>query len=267
MIKDQSPAVIGMNKEEAPLRDGLAFYLLLGLLYIYFADSAYRIYYLFEWLGSFALTQSGRLYALAASMIMAWVLYAGGIVAACRFYRLSASELGWLIPQGLMRGHVLSGAFLGLLTYLLNTWLVTGVLFFLQNGSARALFSSRWAFSGFSGLSDAFYLFSTLNIILLAPVMEELAFRGVMFTMLSRRLGAHTGLIIASALFSLTHLTINKVFLSGNETSWAVNQFAYHFIGGVVYNLLYIRTRSLAAPISAHITYNFVASFLPRAIA
>lgn len=255
-----------MNKEAAPFRDGLVFYLLLGLLYTYFADSAYRNYYFFEWFKSFTLTQTGRLYALAASMLIAWVFYAGGIVAACRFYRLSASGLGWRVPQEAMRVHVLSGAFLGLLTFLLNTWLVTSVLYFLQNGSARALFSSRWAFSGFSGLSDSFYLLSTLNIILLVPVMEELAFRGVIFTVLSRRLGVRTGLIITSALFSLTHLTINKVFLSGNETSWAVNQLAYHFVGGVVYNWLYIRSRSLAAPISAHITYNFAASFLPRAI-
>lgn len=247
-------------------RGGASFYLLLGLLYVFFDDSVYRHYYSYIWFGGNSPSLLSNTAALLGSMLVSWGLYAGGIYALCSMYGLSKMDLGLRKPVEPVGAHIASGAFLGVLVYVLNVWLVTGVLFLLQQGSPRALYAFHWSFPGLSAVPTLFAALSLLSVIAVAPVMEELVFRGAMFTLLSRRVGSRWAVLATSALFSLTHLTVNKVFLSGNDPWWGVNQFLYHFFGGLLYNILYIRSRSLAAPVSAHVAYNICANFMIRTI-
>jgi membrane protease YdiL (CAAX protease family) len=83
---------------------------------------------------------------------------------------------------------------------------------------------------------------------LLTPVAEELVFRGVLFRKWRRTLGPVKGLLLSSALFGVVH--------GGSMLPVAV--------AGLSLSLLYTSTRSLWAPILAHILNNcfFVASAL-----
>jgi len=75
---------------------------------------------------------------------------------------------------------------------------------------------------------------------LLAPVAEELVFRGVLFRKWRRTLGPVKGLLLSSALFGVIH--------GGTMLSVAV--------GGLSFALLYTSTRTIWAPIVAHILNN-----------
>jgi membrane protease YdiL (CAAX protease family) len=254
-----------INGYPAPLRGG-AFYLLLGLLYIFFADGVYRQYYSYIWFGGNGPSLARNTVALLGSMAVSWGVYAVGLLALCRLFGLSKSDLGLKKPAEHIGTHIASGAFLGVLVYTLNVWFVTGVLYLVQQGSPRAFYAFHWSFPGLSAVPNLFAVLSLLNVIVVAPVMEELTFRGGVYTLLSRRIGVRWSVLATSALFSLTHLTINKVFFSGNDPSWVINQFVYHFLGGLLYNILFIRSRSLVAPVSAHIAYNFCVNFMVRTL-
>jgi membrane protease YdiL (CAAX protease family) len=78
---------------------------------------------------------------------------------------------------------------------------------------------------------------------LLAPVVEELVFRGFLFTRWARRFGLVRGLAFSALLFGLLHLSLQPL-----------GALTLGFMAG----LLYLRTRSLWSPIVAHLTNNLI---------
>jgi membrane protease YdiL (CAAX protease family) len=76
---------------------------------------------------------------------------------------------------------------------------------------------------------------------ILAPIVEELVFRGIIFQRWAYRWGTRTGAIASSALFALGH-----------------GEWFGHFLFGMVMALLYLRTRRLWVPIVAHGINNLV---------
>lgn len=96
----------------------------------------------------------------------------------------------------------------------------------------------RMASSGVGGIIDIANL--VVFGALLAPVAEELVFRGVLFRKWRRTLGPVKGLLLSSALFGVIH--------GGTMLPVAV--------AGLSSALLYTSTRALWAPIIAHILNN-----------
>lgn len=89
------------------------------------------------------------------------------------------------------------------------------------------------------GLEQTFaWVLLSLDIILLAPLKEELLMRGILFGWLRRRVGIRRGMVLCALLFSLLHLNL----LGG---------LAF-FVSGLVFALLYERTGSLAPCMIAH---------------
>ena len=84
-------------------------------------------------------------------------------------------------------------------------------------------------------------------ISLLAPVLEELLFRGVIFLMLLRLVGKWGALGLSSALFSLMH------FIS---TPFGIIHFAWLLFAGLLFGYTLIRTRRLLASILFHAMWN-----------
>lgn len=78
----------------------------------------------------------------------------------------------------------------------------------------------------------------------LVPVMEEFAFRGVLFSRL-RRHGKGFAIVGSALLFSLAHLDFSSV--------------VFAFIAGLVFGFLYERTRNLWVTIFIHVINNGVA--------
>lgn len=86
-----------------------------------------------------------------------------------------------------------------------------------------------------------------LFVVLLAPVVEEIVFRGLIYTRLRRALPRIAALLLASLLFGLLH----------EHPVW----IAYTFVLGLLLNLIFDWYGSLLAPICLHLAFNG-ASFL-----
>lgn len=78
----------------------------------------------------------------------------------------------------------------------------------------------------------------------LAPLFEEVLFRGVLLPVLAKRLRLSLAIVIVSCLFALVH--------------WNIASFVPLFVLSVSFCLVYIYTESLLAPIVMHSLFNLV---------
>ncbi len=88
---------------------------------------------------------------------------------------------------------------------------------------------------------------SLLATVLLAPVCEEMIFRGAIFHTLDKAFSTASSVLITAFLFGLIHL--NPV------------QSTYAFVLGIVLNLVCIRFNSLWASILCHICFNLIGGY------
>lgn len=88
-------------------------------------------------------------------------------------------------------------------------------------------------------------LLLTFGALLLAPVMEEVLFRGILFRGLTSSYSAKKAVIISAIIFALLHL--NPV------------QLLPAFLLGLFFGFLYMKTNSLGLVILLHFTANFTA--------
>ena len=89
-------------------------------------------------------------------------------------------------------------------------------------------------------------VFATLGIAVLAPICEEIFFRGVMFGSLRRWKGVWVAATITAIAFSAAHLEFAPVI------------FADRLIAGFVWSLVYARTGRLLPGMMAHAANNAV---------
>lgn len=84
--------------------------------------------------------------------------------------------------------------------------------------------------------------------VFVAPFLEELTFRGLVFTRFCRGMPAPAAVILASTLFGALHGTL----------LWA----AYAFVGGVAMTLVFMKYRSLWASMLLHCVFNIFGGFV-----
>jgi hypothetical protein len=82
---------------------------------------------------------------------------------------------------------------------------------------------------------------------LVGPVFEELVFRGFIYPLLARALGAWPGIVLTAAAFGVLH---------GPEYLWSWQHVLAVGIAGVVFGIARYRTGSTAAAALMHIGYN-----------
>jgi membrane protease YdiL (CAAX protease family) len=98
---------------------------------------------------------------------------------------------------------------------------------------------------------------------------EELAFRGLVLTLLGRRYGVLSGTLLSSGLFGLWHIGASLgggpanaaiVGVVGGDAAGTVTRViatvVFTTLGGVVLCWLRLRSNSLLAPVLAHWTVN-----------
>lgn len=102
-------------------------------------------------------------------------------------------------------------------------------------------------------LSGPALLLTILAACLLAPLLEEITFRGVLFQAIGRRSGWITGLLLSSAIFAVVHLEV-ILPLQVESIVFGVALFAV----GAVFALVFHYSRSLVAAMVAHATFNGV---------
>jgi hypothetical protein len=130
-------------------------------------------------------------------------------------------------------------------------------LLFFVSGSIFAFaveFASRWLpipkslpmDKMFSDTSGA-YLMAVFGVTL-APLLEELFFRGMLYPLVRRRLGVVVGVLLTAGAFASIH---------GTQLGYAWGPLLSIFVVGVVFTLVRERTDSVAASFLMHCGYNF----------
>jgi membrane protease YdiL (CAAX protease family) len=182
-----------------------------------------------------ALTSAMTLLAGALSMVVVLVLGAG------RNARALPEATGgpaWN-PKALAAALILP---FGLFAF--NTVLAQGLM--RAFGPARAINTGIAGLLGQGAWSVAIFI---LYMCVVAPVLEELFFRGFLLSGMRGRLGTAPAILFTATLFALIHLNPTQV-VSG-------------FFLGLVLGALAARTRNLRYPILLHALYNCMSLVFP----
>ena len=112
------------------------------------------------------------------------------------------------------------------------------------------LISALDIFIGFGDpnwVPSSVWILDSITAIIFAPIVEELAFRGVLFNRLKIRTGIVPAMIISSFIFAIGHEP-------GGITS--------AFLFGVCMCILYLKTDNILIPMSVHFINNVVATIM-----
>ncbi len=114
---------------------------------------------------------------------------------------------------------------------------------------------------GFDSAKGLDLIFVFLTLVVLPPVVEEILFRGFLFSRLRDQIGLHAAAIATSSIFALAHTE----FLGDNPLNWiaALDTFVFSFF--LIF--LYVKSKSLWPSIFLHAIKNclaFVLLFLIR---
>lgn len=109
-----------------------------------------------------------------------------------------------------------------------------------QNGSAI-----KETVANLTGIS--YFVTRILYGSLIAPIVEELVFRGLLMTALSKFKKYYIDVIISSTLFSLIHVL---------QYGWVLTDFIVYAGAGFLFCMLFRYTRSVCWPIALHILWN-----------
>lgn len=160
------------------------------------------------------------------------------LLAAGRPYR---RLLGPTRPTGLMWAIGLgTGVITLIVTYAVNA------IFVLSFGDGEAVEQQVLDIALTGGLATALAI---LLAVVIAPVTEEIIFRGVLFRALSDKLGMWPGAVLSAAVFAVIHFEVlfsQPLALMGLFTVGLLLAVAYH------------RTGSLVVPIVGHAVFNGV---------
>ena len=162
------------------------------------------------------------------------------VIAVYRLRRKPMAEALWL--RGVDGPTLLAGAALAPALYLIV-------------GGALALLPEAWleSYNEASAGIDSGTLTGVLAVAVVAPVVEELIFRGLMLNRLSRVMPGWLAAVLSSAAFGVCH----------GHPVW----FAYAFVLGAFFALLDLRAQSILPSILGHIAFNAISqilSFVPE---
>ena len=135
-------------------------------------------------------------------------------------------------------------AYLGvfLLFILFFVWVNLTTLIFpsTQNGSEMMKEAAN-----LTGIS--YFVMRILYGSLIAPIVEELVFRGLLMTALSKFKKYYVDVVVSSTLFSLIHVL---------QYGWVLTDFIVYAGAGLLFGMLFRYTRSVYWPMALHIVWN-----------
>jgi membrane protease YdiL (CAAX protease family) len=194
---------------------------------------------------------------LGAPVVSACVLMLGMVLIAWRTGATSAD-------LGLARDDVRAGLRYGLAAFLL---VLVVLLLAAAIPLTRPLLSDARADIEGAQLAQEV----GVTIVLLTAVPEELAFRGVVLASAQALWGSWRATMASSALFGLWHIEPTLETMSGNsavggaststggQALVVLGAVAVTFVAGLVFCWLRLRSRSLLAPVIAHVAANGLA--------
>lgn len=179
-----------------------------------------------------------------AQLLVAYAAIALWIWIACRRARVAPARLLGGRPPSPASWFAAAGLLAAGLVFSMGSWyLSASVLSYLAPGLLDWLTESLAAAEIPPGASPLHQTLWHLEIVLLAPVVEELLFRGVLVNRWGAKWGVRTGVLASSAVFACLHANPVGVFPLG-----------------LVAALLYLRTGTLLVPIALHVGNNLIAT-------
>ncbi|MEJ2737923.1 MAG: type II CAAX endopeptidase family protein [Anaerolineae bacterium] len=191
--------------------------------------------------------RQGALWLALLAYALNFALFAGGaFLLAVRPGKLTWAELGIAPPRWRWLWLLLA---VGVTLILLPLRGLIGVIVQQWLGGGLEAMQSRLDLLLGSELSWPRFFVTLLGAGLLAPVAEELFFRGFLYTALRQRLGIAAAVTISSLVFAIGHID-------------ALGVVAASFIIGIALALAYEYTRSLWVAIAIHAFNNSLATVL-----
>lgn len=154
------------------------------------------------------------------------------LVVACRCGEPFLSSLGWTFPIPNAFFVVVAGPALAVALSVLGVLLRAP----LDNSQIEVLIKSRASLS-------AIILFG----VVLAPIFEEMLFRGFLLPLLMRSLGPGLGILLTAVPFALLH---------GAQNQWAWQPVLLIGIAGIAFGYVRYKTGSTTAAFLMHSAYN-----------
>ncbi|MCH5270518.1 MAG: CPBP family intramembrane metalloprotease [Lachnospiraceae bacterium] len=93
-----------------------------------------------------------------------------------------------------------------------------------------------------------------MSVFIIAPIVEEVVFRGLIMTKLRKEMSVTTSSLLSAVLFAIIH------FMAGGTIT-----VIHAFWGGLIFALVYEKTKSLLPAIAAH-SFGNIGGFVPQAI-
>lgn len=129
----------------------------------------------------------------------------------------------------------------GFVLLFVNLLLLTPLTFFFGLGDPDSGKSQEEVFSPEGGLHAFDYLWLIIPLVILAPIVEELAFRGLLYGYLRGRWNIAISVIVSALIFGVLHVVIPPLFVMG-----------------VILALVAQRTKSLLPGMVLHATNNLL---------
>ena len=125
---------------------------------------------------------------------------------------------------------------------LMFVWVNITTLIFpsTQNGSEMMKEAAN-----LTGIS--YFIMRILYGSLIAPIVEELVFRGLLMTALSKFKKYYVDVVVSSTLFSFIHVL---------QYGWVLTDFIVYAGAGLLFGMLFRYTRSVYWPMALHILWN-----------
>lgn len=131
-------------------------------------------------------------------------------------------------------------------TLLVCSFTISRVFLQVSNYVILGSFDASPLYNAEVGVFDSSSLFMLiLANVIVAPIIEELIFRGIMLNRLLATTSKWLAVLISGIIFGLMHLGSPLTMM-------------YAIIGGIWYALFYVRFRSLLLCIIAHMVFNFI---------
>ena len=89
-----------------------------------------------------------------------------------------------------------------------------------------------------------------ISVVIVAPIVEEVIFRGLILSRLKTVMNTTAALIISSALFAIMH----------GHILW----IAYTFLVGIIFGIVALKNKSIVASIMLHLIFNLVGLYVGR---
>lgn len=195
-----------------------------------------------EWMASFLPGGRNQINLLFLHEILQCGLLVGGVLLFLHLRGQTMRSIGWKSPEKAI--NYLSGAIFGVATCSLVI-MISGVLtqLFPQWATTQNVVETTLQAEGLWGITAAF-----LSVGIMAPLCEELLFRGYLFHAVTERFDEKISVVITSFFFAAVHGQWFQLFPL--------------FLAGVFLNWFYLRSQSLIATVVMHSAWNIFSLFL-----